>query len=182
MKTVMSYLSALACLVACAATADAHSFPAKAPTLKADLVQAYPPCTAPDATTTSGRAACLGTEEVDPDCLFGSKGFGTLAATIKGTNVVVASKLKGLDPLCEGRTLTAALTVRTTTDDCASDHCTEVDYQLIGGSCTVKKGKCAMRTSIASGYTPGAGSEMTILGCGVNEGERSAFTCGIMVK
>jgi hypothetical protein len=165
-----------------AGTCHAHSFPAKAPALKANLVQAYPPCTTPNAMTLGGRPACLATAEEDPDCLFGSKGFGTLNATISGTSVKVAAKLKGLDPLCENRTLSAAFTVRTTTDDCTEDHCTVADYQITGGFCTVKKGKCALSASIPTGYTPGAGSEMTIVTCAVNEGERTAFTCGIMVK
>jgi hypothetical protein len=135
-------------------------------------------------TTLSGRPACLSTTEEDPDCLFGSRGFGTLNATIAGasTAIKVAAKLKGLDPLCEGRVLSAAFTVRTTTDDCMNDHCTVADYQITGGLCIVKKGKCALSTSIPSGYTQGAGSEMTIVTCGVNEGDRTAFRCGIMVK
>jgi hypothetical protein len=174
----------MALWLAASGVCHAHSFPVKAPSLKADLVQAYPPCTEPNVTTLGGRPACLSTVEEDPDCLFGSRGFGTLNATVSGnsTSIKVAAKLKGLDPLCENRTLSAAFTVRTTTDDCMNDHCTVADYQITGGSCTVKKGKCAFSTSIPSGYTPGAGSEMTIVTCGVNEGARTAFRCGIMVK
>jgi hypothetical protein len=163
-------------------TSHAHSFPGRAPTLKADLVQGYPPCTAPDTTTHSGRAACLAPPELDPACLFGSKGFGTLTATISKLNVNLKADLKGLDPLCEGRTLTAALTVRTTTDDCPDEHCTVTDYQLTTGSCTVKKGKCHVSASIPSGYLAGEGSEMTIVTCGMKDGDATAFTCGIMVK
>ncbi len=175
-------VSAILCLAAVAATCDAHSFPANAKSLKSNLVQNYPPCTAPDVVTTGGRPACLATEEVDPDCLFGSKGVGTLKAAITKTDVKLVATVKGLDPLCEGKTLTPALTVRTTTDDCADDHCTVADYELTGGSCTVKKGKCSVTTSIPTGYPPGAGSEMTVLTCGVKEGDRTAFTCGVMVK
>ena len=184
MRIVLLAVGTLVCWVIGVGTCDAHSFPMKAPSLKADLVQAYPPCTDPNVTTLGGRPACLATAEEDPDCLFGSKGFGTLNATISSnsTSVKVAVKLKGLDPLCENRTLAAAFTVRTTTDDCMDDHCTVADYQITGGSCTVKKGKCAFSATIPSGYTPGAGSEMTIVTCGVNEGARTAFTCGIMVK
>jgi hypothetical protein len=78
--------------------------------------------------------------------------------------------------------LTPAFTVRTTTDDCPNEHCTVVDYEVTGGSCTVRQGKCAVSSSIATGYPAGAGSEMTVVTCGVKEGESTAFTCGIMVK
>jgi len=174
-------LSLVACLVA-AARCDAHSFPANAKSLKSSLVQAYPPCTVPDTATSGGRPACLATVEVDPDCVFGSKGAGTLNATISKTSVKLKATLKGLDFSCEGKTLSPSLTVRTTTDDCPDDHCTVSDYELTGGSCTVKKGKCSVTTSIPTGYPAGAGSEMTVLTCGVNDGNRTAFTCGVMVK
>jgi hypothetical protein len=168
--------------VALTATAFAHSFPAKAPLLKTNLVQAYPQCTSPNVATSGGRPACLSTEEVDPSCLFGSKGFGLLTATIAKTSIKVKASLRGLDPGCEGKTLMPAFMVRTTTDDCSSDHCTVADYEIAGGSCTVNKGKCAVTTTIPSGYTAGAGSEMTVLTCGMKDGDRTAFTCGIMVK
>lgn len=163
-------------------TSHAHSFPARAPTLKADLVQGYPQCTAPDTATHGGRPACLAPPELDPTCLFGSKGFGTLTAMINKLNVNLVANLKGLDPLCEGRALRAALTVRTTTDDCPGEHCTVSDYELATGFCTVKNGKCHMSASIPSGYLAGEGSEMTIVSCGVKDGDATAFTCGIMVK
>ena len=164
------------------ATAHAHSFPANAPLLKANLVQGYPPCTVPNTQTSGGKDACLSTDELDPTCLFGSKGFGLLTATIKKSNINVKVKLRGLDPGCEGKTLAPAFTVRTTTDDCPNEHCTVVDYEVTGGSCTVRNGKCSVASSIATGYPAGAGSEMTIVTCGVKDGTQAAFTCGIMVK
>jgi hypothetical protein len=160
----------------------AHSFPAKAVSLKASLVQGYPQCTTPNVTTTNGRPACLATSELDPGCVFGSKGVGSLAATISKTSVKLSAKLKGIDLLCEGATLTPVLTVRTTTDDCANDHCTVADYDLTGPSCVVKKGKCTASGTIATGYPAGAGSEMTVVTCGVQSAGKTAFTCGIMVK
>jgi len=168
--------------LAVAATSYGHSFPAKAVSLKASLVQGYPQCTAPNTTTSGGRPACLATEETDPACVFGSKGTGSLAATISKTSVKLSAKLKGLDPLCEGATLTPSLTVRTTTDDCADDHCTVMDYELSGASCVVKKGKCSAAASIPTGYPAGAGSEMTVVTCGVQSAGKAAFTCGVMVK
>jgi hypothetical protein len=172
--TLVSMLAATPC--------GAHSFPATAPLLKVNLVQGYPACSAPNTMTSTGRPACLSTDELDPGCLFGSKGFGVLTARIEKSNIDVSLRLRGLDPLCEGRHLGAAFTVRTTTDDCPNEHCTVVDYEVTGGSCTVKKGKCALKTAIPTGYPAGAGSEMTLVTCGVKDGDKTAFTCGIMVK
>ena len=174
-------VSALLCLAA-AATCDAHSFPAIAKSMTASLVQAYPQCTDPDTMTNAGRPACLATAEVDPGCVFGSRGIGTLKATIAKTSVKLTATLKGLDPSCENKTLMPALTVRTTTDDCPQEHCTVADYDLTGGLCIVRHGKCSVTTSIPTLYPAGDGSEMTVLTCGVKEGGLTAFTCGIMVK
>ena len=49
-----------ALLAFASAPADAHFFPKKAPTLKTYLVQNYPPCTTPGATTSNGEPACEG--------------------------------------------------------------------------------------------------------------------------
>jgi hypothetical protein len=174
-------MSTFVCLAA-AVTCDAHSFPATAKSMTASLVQAYPQCTTPDTATSAGRPACLDTSEEDPGCLFGSRGIGTLKATITKTNVKLTATLKGLDISCESKTLMPALTVRTTTDDCPQEHCTVADYDLTGGLCVVRHGKCSITTSIPTLYPTGAGSEMTVLACGVKEGDRTAFTCGIMVK
>lgn len=164
-------------------TSHAHSFPSKAPTLKASLVQGYSACTSPDTTTSSGRPACSGPSELDRGCLFGFKASGQITATISRTSVKMKLSLRGLDPGCDGRVLVPALTVRTTTDDCLSgEHCSVVDYEVSGAGCTVRNGKCTSATSVPTGYQPGAGSEMTIVACGVKDGERTPFPCGIMVK
>lgn len=165
-----------------AATAGAHSFPAKAPSLKASLVQNYPACTAPGATTGNGESACVGAAESDPSCTFGSKGVGTLSVNVKKTNLAVVAKLSGLAAGCEGKTLTAALGVRTTSDSCPDDHCTSVDKEITAGTCTVNKGRCAITASVAPGYEAGSGAEMTVLTCGVKNGSLLTFTCGVMVK
>ena len=181
MRPSVSSASILVAILA-ATPCGAHSFPATAPLLKANLVQGYPPCSAPNTMTSAGRPACLSTAELDPGCLFGSKGFGLLTAKIQKSSIDVSLTLRGLDPSCEGRILGPAFTVRTTTDDCPNEHCTVVDYEVTGGSCLVKKGKCALRTAIPTGYPAGAGSEMTLVSCGVKDGDKTAFTCGIMVK
>jgi hypothetical protein len=169
-------------LVSAPGGAGAHSFPVKAKTLRADLVQGYPQCTSPNAQTSAGRPACLESEELDPSCLFGDRGAGMLAATISKSNIKLRASVKGLDPGCEGKTLIAALTVRATTDDCPMEHCTVVDYDVTGGSCTVRKGKCTLSASVPTGYPAGAGSEMTVVSCGLKNGDATTFTCGVMVK
>jgi hypothetical protein len=180
-RTAPLSLGLLASL-AIATTCFGHSFPAKAPSMKASLVQGYPPCTEPNTATGGGRPACLATDELDPGCLFGSKGTGTLVATINKTSVKLSLKLKGLDALCDNQTLTPTLTVRTTTDDCPNEHCTVADYDVTGASCVVKNGKCSISSSVPTGYPAGAGSEMTVVRYGVQSADQTAFTCGIMVK
>jgi len=165
-----------------AGAAWGHAFPATAKSIKSALVQNYPACISPDTQTTANQQACLGASEVDPSCLFGSKGNGSLSATISKQSIKLHGALHGLDPLCEGKTLTGALTVRTTTDSCATDHCTVVDQEITGGTCTVKKGSCVFNATVATGFDAGAGSEMTILTCGVKNGSLQTFACGIMVK
>lgn len=172
-----------ALLLLSGAPAGAHSFPKKAPVLKAFLVQNYPPCTAPDATTSNGQAACVGAAEVDPSCVFSSNGLGTFSAVVKAkTKIAVAAVVSGLDPQCEGKTLTAALGVRTTSDSCPDDHCTSVDKEIVAGTCTVTKGKCSVKATVDPQFEAGAGAEMTVLTCGMKNGDLPTFTCGIMIK
>ena len=175
--------AAMAAILMVTVRAGAHSFPASAPTLKSSLVQNYPPCTAPGTTNSNGEAACVGAAEVDPSCVFTSKkGAGTLSVNVKKTNLTVVAKLRGLGPECEGKSLTAALGIRTTSDSCPDDHCTSVDREITAGTCTVRNGRCAISTSIAPGYEAGSGAEMTVLTCGVKNGSLLTFTCGVMVK
>jgi len=169
-------------LMVAAAPASAHFFPKSAGSAKASLVQSYVPCTSPDTTDGKGLGACTGQLETDPTCVFGSKGTGTLQASIKGTDIKVKAVLKGLDAACEGQVLTPSFIVRTTSDTCPTDHCTAVDTEVTGGTCTVTGGKCSAASIIPSGYPAGAGSEMSILACSVKHGSAVAFNCGIMVK
>ena len=146
-------------------------------------MQNYPPCTTPGATTVNGEAACVGTAEVDPSCTFGSKGLGTFVAAIKAkTSLGVTARVSGLDTGCEGKTLTAVLGVRTTSDTCPDDHCTSVDKEITAGSCVVRNGKCAINGTVAPGFPAGAGSEMTVLTCGLKNGSLLSLTCGVMIK
>lgn len=166
-----------------ASPAEAHSFPKKAPALKSFLVQNYPACLSPDGTTGNFEAACVGASEVDPSCVFSSKGIGTFSATVKSkTKIAIAATVSGLDPQCEGKTLTAALQVRTTSDSCPDDHCTSVDKEILAGSCVVAKGRCAVKATVDPGFEAGSGAEMTVLRCGMNNGNLATFVCGIMIK
>ncbi len=179
MRTVT--LAAAAVLLA-ATTTPAHVFPKKAKQIKSDLVQKYDACTAPDTATVSGGVpACGETDPANPECTFSSDGTGSFQAKVKDQSYDVKAKVQKLDANCEGKTLTAAFDIRTTTDDCPAEHCTVIDQELIVGSCVVTNGKCQIKTSLPSGYPSGAGSESTILGCGINDGALRTFSCGIMV-
>ena len=181
MRTNMGLL-AMALVVAGATGASAHFFPAKATSLKAQLVQSYQQCTSPGTMTSSGKPACLSSLETDPTCVFESNGSGTLSASIHGTSIVVKGSVRGISASCEGKTLHAAFKVRTTTDDCPMEHCTVVDQEIDAGSCIVTLGRCSLSATVATGYPAGAGSEMSILTCEVDDGMLTAFNCGIMVK
>lgn len=161
--------------------AGAHTHPAKAKTLESSLVQTYAECTAPNATTTSGRPACEASAEVDPGCLFSHDGVGLLTAVVKGTGIKVRATLRDLEPTCNGATLQVLFRVRTTTH-CPNEHCTTVDEDLIStASCTVTDGKCTIKDTIPTGFPAGDGSAMQILSCGVRRGELQAFSCGVLV-
>ncbi len=143
----------------------AHITPDKAKAIKAELTQGYLQCTAPDTTTAGGLPACAEQEEIDPACVFAG-GDGKLSATISKSDIKVAASLKGL--ACEGQTLAAYFNIRTTSDDCptAGGHCTAEDQEITVGSCVVTDGKCKIKVTVPSGYTPGAGAASQILGCG----------------
>ena len=177
-KTVVAAVTALAF----AGAASAHVFPDKAKSLKSSLVQNYAKCTAPDTITSGGKPACGGEPDpIDTVCGFGnSKSNGSLEASILKTGVKLKATLSGLAPTCDGQTLTVALGVRVTSDDCAGSHCVVTDSELTGGTCTVTGGKCTISAVVPSGYPAGTGSEMTVLTCGVRHGALDAFSCGIM--
>ena len=129
----------------------AHEFPTKAKQLKSSLVQNYAACNVPDTVTlTGGLPACGGDPNpIDTVCTFGTgSSDGSLTAKISGSGIQVKAKLKGLAPACDGQTLTVALGVRTTTDDCAGSHCVVADQALSGGTCTVADGRCTIATTI----------------------------------
>ena len=178
MKTTMMMLLLL---VVPARGALAHSEPAKAKTLKVQLVQAHVPCTAPNTMTSTGLPACAPEVQSYASCQFGTKGAGKLTAVVRGTSIAVRSSLRGLDA-CDGQTLTAVMSLRATSDDCPFTACTYEITDLPLGSCVVQNGKCAIRNTVGTGIFVGdnaTGLELT--GCGLKNGATRTFTCGLLV-
>lgn len=175
-KTMMVAMS----IALSAAPAIAHISPSKAKQLKAEIVQGYPPCTAPDTVTTGGTPACDEQPEIDPACTI-APGSGKLSAKVSPTGIKATASLKDLT--CEGQTLDAYLDVRTTSDDCpsASGHCTAVDQTLLIGSCVVAGGKCRISADVPTGFTAGSSADFQILGCGLQRGSLKSMSCGILV-
>ena len=174
---------AVAAVALARGTAAAHVFPTKAKLLKSSLVQSYASCTAPTTQTRGGLPACGGEPDpIDTVCGFGNaKTDGSLMVQAGKTGLKLHAALKGLSPTCDGQSLTIALRVRTTTDDCPDGHCIVTDQPITAGSCTVAKGKCAISATFPSPFEAGAGSEMTILDCGVRRGDVDTFRCGVMI-
>lgn len=166
-------------VLASAPVVRAHVTPDKAKFVKATLTQGYPACVAADTVTTSGIPACAEQPEIDPACVFAG-GSGKLLLTISKSDIKATAVLKGL--ACEGETLQAYFDIRTTSDDCptAGGHCTAQDQEIVAGSCVVTDGKCTIKVTVPSGYTPGAGAAHQVMGCGVARGSLKTFSCGML--
>jgi hypothetical protein len=168
--------------VGLAAPALAHNEPAKATNLKARLVQAHAPCTAPNAMTSTGFPACGPEVQSDPACQFGEKGSGKMSIAVKGAGFVVTAGLKGLDSVCNGLTLTAVVSLRATTDDCPETACTADIVDLPLGTCTVSRGRCSLSGGASRGvFVGGTETGIELLGCGLKNGGARTFSCGILV-
>ena len=164
-----------------ASLAVAHTHPRKAKVLTSSLVQNHPPCVAPNATTTSGRPACEPSVAVDGTCPLGHDGVGLLEAVVKETGIKVKATLKGLEPTCNGTVLAVAFRIRTTTH-CPNEHCTTADEDLVSTStCTVANGKCTIRGTLETGLPADEASGLQILSCGVRNGDRQTFSCGVLM-
>ena len=117
---------------------------------------------------------------VDPTCRFGPRfAGGQVLARLAPAGILVRAKLKGLAATCNGETLSLAITLRSTIDDCPDGECVTTDDHLSRGSCTVTNGRCTISTTWAAPYPPEAGNEMTIRACGLRHGPLEAFTCAI---
>lgn len=184
-------------LVVCAGVAlgivgiafGAHNEPVAARSFKTALIKAYPPCTAPNTTTSNGFPACMPITPSDPSCDFGPDGKGTaVARVLTGSvhDVQLKATLRGLAPNCEGATLTGFVAVRATVDDCGSASCTVPDIPDVPiGTCVVTGGICKIKAT-ASGALPGTlltgrTTGLEILGCGVMNGSLRTFSCGLFV-
>jgi hypothetical protein len=166
---------------ALASLALAHTHPRKAKLLTSSLVQSYAPCLAPNATATGGRPACEPAVAVDETCLLAHEGVGLLEAVVKETGIKVKATLKGLEPACNGSILAVAFRIRATTH-CTTEHCTTVDEDLVSTStCTVANGKCTIRGTIETGLPSDEASGLQILSCGVRNGDRQTFSCGVLM-
>ncbi len=128
---------------------------AKAGKYQATIVQGVEACSAALANTTApgilSTPACDPVVPSDSGCVFGAKGKGKVAAKSK-TDIAVQAKLGGLDATCDGETVCAFASVRTSTNNCASTgDCSTVpqpDLALGASCCTIAKGKCKIKTSI----------------------------------
>lgn len=153
--------------------------PLKAKISKADLVTAYNPCINPTLTMGGyGIPACTSLRSGD-NCRFGSKGKGKHLAKVYNNPVTlqpdigVQAVMSGLDPQCEGLTLTATTSMVVTSSDCGlippNDGCTSVtlnDFAV--GTCVVINGKCSFKGNINVLYpgllVPGKNYEICFLG------------------
>ncbi len=138
--------------------------PKKANKYQATIVQGVEACTASNTTAPGllSTPACDPVVPSDPGCLFDNKGQGKVLAKAKD-DIKLQAKLSKLInegvQSCEGETICALASVRTTSDACASGNpCTTVDQAdlpLGVACCTVQKGKCKIKTTVNTSL-PGA--------------------------
>ena len=138
--------------------------PKKANKYQATIVQGVEACTAANTILPgiAGTPACDPVVPSDPGCVFEAKGGGKLLAKSKD-DVKIQAKLKKLVSegvqSCEGQTLCAVASIRTTSDACDSGNpCTgedQEDFPLGVACCLVQKGKCKIKTTINTAL-PGA--------------------------
>ncbi len=141
-----------------------RSVPKKANKYQATIVQGVEACTATNTTAPGilSTPACDPVVVSDPGCVFDNKGAGKVLAKSKD-DIKISAKLsklvnEGVNS-CEGETLCAVASVRTTSDACGSGNpCTTVDQEdlpLGVACCTVQKGKCKIKTTVNTAL-PGA--------------------------
>lgn len=163
----------------------------KAGKYQATLVQGVEVCTVNN-TKAPGllmTAACDPVVPADTVCVFGPKGKGAVAAKAK-TDVAVQAKLGGLDPACNGESLCAVASVRTTVDNCQSTNScstiTQADLPLGIACATADKGKWKFKGTIGQtlpgALTNGNRTEITIGEIGLRRtGGGVAFRAGLRV-
>jgi len=141
-----------------------RNVPKKANKYQATIVQGVEACTAANTTAPGllGTPACDPVVPSDPNCVFDAKGGGKVLAKSKD-DIKIQAKLKKLvnegANSCEGETICAVASVRTTSNGCLSGNpCTTIDQNdlpLGVACCTVQKGKCKIKTTVNTAL-PGA--------------------------
>ena len=131
-----------------AGRAAALVLPSKATTFKGFLVTAYEPCTAPDRTLGAGGLAACAARRSFPGCGLTAHGNGQFLVKVAAGDVVVLTKLTGLESSCEGVTLETKIDLALSSDDCSTDECTTTTVAASGGSCVVSGGKCRSKQLI----------------------------------
>jgi len=167
--------------------------PAKAGKYSIEVIQGVEVCSAAN-TTAPGLLATQACDPVvpsDPGCVFGVKGKGKISAKIDKTgDIAVQAKISGIEPTCEGETLCAVASVRTSQNNCASTgDCSTINQVNLplGVACgPVTKGKLGVKTTVNTAL-PGAlvagnAAEFTIGEVGLSRtGGGIAFRGGLLL-
>jgi hypothetical protein len=153
---------------------------------------AYRPCTAPDTTTDgTGTSACAAPLPADAVCRLGTKGRGKVVLRGVTDNIKMLARMDSIDPACNGETLQVRMSFRVTSNDCAGQTCTLVDFvDQVMGSCEVSAGICRLETTLNGAVpnliVPTNETHVEVLGCdfkritGPSLPTRT-FTCGLMI-
>ncbi len=171
----------LAGVVGVTAAAHGNVVPKKARVLKAELVQAFPECSAGGATLDAfGLPACP-QQPVAGGCYFdAASGKGQVQAKVVEGGIRFKVKVKGMLGCQAAPLLTLVASVVINTDACGGQPCTTVALDEPIGTCTPTDGKCTIdaefpvpagqatsiairRVSLHSGATPIATFEAGLL-------------------
>jgi hypothetical protein len=168
------------------AVAD-HVEPRRASRFRADLVTAYEPCTAPNATADeSGRAACVPPVRSDPVCGFGRRGSGVVKLAVRGSKLAISVRMRGLDAGCEGAFLNLGMTLQPTTHDCAGAACTVAPLRPSWHGCPVRNGRCALSVLDSNSLIVPAGGrsgvELQRVALVRVPAALTSFTMGILIR
>ncbi len=193
-------LATFACVSVGVPALATHNTPQKAVQLKGEFLTAYEECTAPNAVTSNGFPACQSPVRSDPTCGFGSKGKGKflvrylafgpdhLLGTSDDGDLTLQADLADLDSGCQGVTLTMALSLRSTLDDCDEQACSIIDMPNFSvATCTVDGfGKCKIRTTLnfagGAGYClPGKRTNIGIFEVSMMNGYSPTFRSGVLI-
>lgn len=171
--------------------------PKKANKYQATIVTGTEACTTPN-TTASGvlaTAACDPVVAADTVCQFDApggkrKGSGKVLAKAKD-DIAISAKLGGLTDTCNGESLCAVASVRTSQNNCTSlgdcSTITQTDLPLGVACATVDKGKWKIKTtvntSLPGALVTGNQTEFTLGEIGLlRAGGGVAFRAGLLLE